>query len=507
MQTCASATTVAFAGLEARRVEVQVQMTGGQPGIVIVGLGDKAVSESRERVRAAFASIGLAIPAGRFVVNLAPADMPKEGTHYDLPIALALMAAIGAVPRDALDGVIGFGEVGLDGALASAPGALPAAMAAHGMGAGFICPEVCGAEAAWAGGEVVAAPSLLALVNHFRGGATLKAPERGDLISGAGAPDLRDVRGQEQAKRALEIAAAGAHNILFVGPPGAGKSMLAQRLPGLLPPLSSEELLEVSMLHSVAGLLERGRLTRTRPFRAPHHSASMAALVGGGLRAKPGELSLAHQGVLFLDELPEFSQQALDALRQPLENGNVLIARANHHVTYPARILLAAAMNPCRCGGGPGAGACRRGPRCAADYQARLSGPLLDRIDIQLDVPPVTAADLALPPPIEGTAEATARVARAREAQTARGAGLNAILDLQSLERLAAPDAPGAALLAKAAESLALSARAYHRTLKVARTVADLDGSDAVRRIHVAEALSLKRQWAGADQGSLARVS
>jgi magnesium chelatase family protein len=507
MQTCASATTVAFSGLEARPVEVQVQLAGGQPGMVIVGLGDKAVSEARERVRAAFASIGLAIPAGRMIVNLAPADLPKEGSHYDVPIALAMMAAIGALPRDALDNVLCFGELGLDGALAPAPGALPAAMAAHGMNAAFICPEACGAEAAWAGGEVLAAPTLLSLINHFRGGATLKPPARGDLVSDASVPDLRDVRGQEQAKRALEIAAAGSHNILFVGPPGAGKSMLAQRLPGLMPPLSSEELLEVSMLHSVAGLLERGRLTRTRPFRAPHHSASMAALVGGGLRAKPGEISLAHHGVLFLDELPEFSQQALDALRQPLENASVMIARANHHVTYPARILLAAAMNPCRCGGGPGAGRCRRGPRCASDYQARLSGPLLDRIDIQLDVPPVTAADLALPPPIEGTAEAAARVFRARDAQAARGKGLNSALDLDALEALASPDAPGAALLQKAAEQLALSARAYHRTLKVARTIADLDGAGGVKRIHVAEALSLKRQWAGADESAAARVS
>jgi magnesium chelatase family protein len=249
----------------------------------------------------------------------------------------------------------------------------------------------------------------------------------------------------------------------------------------------------------VAGLLERGRLTRTRPFRAPHHSASMAALVGGGLRAKPGEISLAHHGILFLDELPEFSPQALDALRQPLENGHVMIARANHHVTYPARILLAAAMNPCRCGGGPGAGQCRRGPRCAADYQARLSGPLLDRIDIQLDVPPVTAADLSLPAPIEGSAESAARVAAARAAQSERAVGLNSAMNLEALERVAAPDAPGKALLTKAAETLALSARAYHRTLRVARTIADLDGAGGVARIHIAEALSLKRRWAGAD--------
>jgi magnesium chelatase family protein len=303
------------------------------------------------------------------------------------------------------------------------------------------------------------------------------------------------VKGQEQAKRALEIAAAGGHNLLMCGPPGSGKSMLAARLPGLLPPLSPEELLEVSMIQSVAGLLERGQLTRARPFRAPHHSASMAALVGGGLKARPGEISLAHRGVLFLDELPEFAPQTLDALRQPLETGEVTVARANHHITYPARVQLVAAMNPCRCGGG--AGVCRRGPRCAADYQGRLSGPLLDRIDLQIDVPAVTAADLALPPPHEGSAEVAARVATARAVQTDRG-GVNATLDQATLERVAAPDAAGAALLTKAATSLALSARAWHRTLRVARTVADLDGGGGVQRRHVAEALSFRRVWATA---------
>ncbi|MDX2237595.1 MAG: YifB family Mg chelatase-like AAA ATPase [Hyphomonadaceae bacterium] len=503
--------TIAFAGLEARPVDVQVQLAGGLPGFVIVGLGDKAVSESRERVRAAFASMGLAMPDGRVVVNLAPADLPKEGSHYDLPIALAMMAAIGAAPRDALDGVLAFGELGLDGSLAPTPGVLPAAMAAHAADRALVCAAASGAEAAWAGGEVLAAPSLIALVNHFRGTGVLPAPKRGDLIDGAPAPDLRDVKGQEQAKRALEIAAAGGHNILMVGPPGSGKSMLAQRLPGLLPPLSAEELLEVSQIQSVAGLLERGRLTRARPFRAPHHSASMAALVGGGLRARPGEASLAHEGVLFLDELPEFAGQALDALRQPLETGEVSIARANHRVTYPARFLLAAAMNPCRCGGGAGIGRCRRGPRCALDYQARLSGPLLDRIDLQIDIPAVTAADLALPPPSEGTAEAAARVAAARGAQAerARRAGfpgglVNARLDAAQIDRAAALDEAGAALLAQAAVRFSLSARAFHRAQRVARTIADLDGATAVRRIHVAEALSLRRVWAGAQDAATA---
>jgi magnesium chelatase family protein len=487
--------TAAFVGVEARRVDVQVQIAGGAVGLIIVGLADKAVAESRERVRAAFASIGLAVPGDRVIVNLAPADLPKEGAHYDLPIALALMAEMGVVPKDAVDGALAFGELGLDGALAPTPGVLPAAMAAHGMGLPFICAEGAGPEAAWSGGEVIAAPTLIALVNHFRGGTHLATPKPGALAAPPAPLDLRDVKGQEQAKRALEIAAAGGHNLLFVGPPGSGKSMLAARLPGLLPPLTAEELLEVSMIQSVAGLLERGELTRARPFRAPHHSASMAALVGGGIKARPGEVSLAHRGVLFLDELPEFAQHALDALRQPLETGEVTVARANHHLTYPARVQLVAAMNPCRCGGG--ASGCRRGARCAADYQGRLSGPLLDRIDIQLDVPPVTAADLALPPPHEGTAEVAARVAAARTVQGERPA-LNATLDQQSLERVATPDEAGQTLLGKAATSLGLSARAYHRTLRVARTIADLEGATGVRRAHIAEALSFRRVWASA---------
>jgi magnesium chelatase family protein len=319
------------------------------------------------------------------------------------------------------------------------------------------------------------------------------------------------VKGQENAKRALEIAAAGGHNLAFVGPPGSGKSMMAARLPGLLPPLTPEELLETSMIHSVAGLIAKGELTRARPFRSPHHSASMAALTGGGLKAKPGEVSLAHNGVLFLDELPEFSAQALDSLRQPLETGEVMVARANAHIRYPARVQLVAAMNPCRCGhGGPGRGACGRAPRCQTDYLARISGPLMDRIDLQVEVPPVTAADLALPAPAEGTAEAAARVAEARGAQAQRvaqgGEGaaiLNSRADGSWLETIAALDAPAKALLTRAAEAGGLTARGWTRTIRLARTIADLEGSDAVRRVHVAEALIYRRVAPGSALGSV----
>jgi len=494
--------TAAFEGAEARRVDVQVQMVGAQqPSFSVVGLGDKAVSESRERVRGALAAIGLAMPPKRIVVNLAPADMPKEGSHYDLPIALAVMAGIGVVPADLVSEYAAIGELSLDGRVSAVAGALPAAMMANAHDLGLICPAECGPEAAWAGEMAILAPaSLIQLVNHFRGTQVLAAPAPGPLETPGDIADLRDVRGQETAKRALEIAAAGGHNLLMVGPPGSGKSMLAARLPGLLPPLSAKELLEVSTIASVAGLLERGRLTRSRPYRAPHHSASMAAMVGGGMRARPGEASLAHRGVLFLDELPEFSPQVLDSLRQPLETGEVTVARANAHVRYPARFQLIAAMNPCRCGGDAGQSgmACKRGPRCAIDYQARISGPFMDRIDLQIDVPPVTPADLALPPAAEGTAEAAARVAAARAAQDDRacetGGGTNAEIRTAALDQVAAPDSPGQALLAEAASRMALSARAYHRVLRVARTIADLDGATGVRRVHVAEALSHRRR-------------
>jgi magnesium chelatase family protein len=495
--------TVAFEGIEARAVDVQVQVAPGIPAFNVVGLPDKAVSEARERVRAALVASGLALPARRITVNLAPADLPKEGSHYDLPIALGLMAAIGAIPPDALGGYTVLGELGLDGSIAAVAGVLPAAIGANGRGEGLICPAACGPEAAWASPEmeIIAASSLIALANHFKGSQVLSRPQPKVRENDTAMPDLMDIKGQESAKRALEVAAAGGHNLLMIGPPGAGKSMLAARLPSILPPLSPAELLEVSMIASVAGEIDGGALTNRRPFRAPHHSASMAALVGGGLRAKPGEISLAHNGVLFLDELPEFDGRVLDSLRQPLETGEVAISRANHRVTYPARFMLVAAMNPCRCGraGEPGY-ACKRGPvgRCAGDYQARLSGPLLDRIDLHIEVGAVTAADLILPPPAEGSREVAARVARARALQVERygaqglAARTNAQVSPTVLEAVAKPDASGLALLRDAAEAMRLSARGYHRVLRVARTLADLDGEDAVRRVHFAEALAYR---------------
>ncbi|WP_048647187.1 YifB family Mg chelatase-like AAA ATPase [Nitratireductor soli] len=494
--------TIAFQGIEAVPVDVQVMVAPGKMGMQIVGLGDKAVAESRERVQAALHASGLSMPPKKVTVNLAPADLPKEGSHYDLPIALGLMAALGAVPGDALAGYVVLGELSLDGTVAAVNGVLPAAMGANAMGKGLICPHACGAEAAWASADIdILAPrSLIGLANHFRGTQVMSRPEPAIGPPPGRWPDLADIKGQESAKRALEVAAAGGHNLLMIGPPGAGKSMLAQRLPSILPPLVPRELLEVSMIASIAGELADGKLSDRRPFRAPHHSASMAAIVGGGLKARPGEASLSHHGVLFLDELPEFSPQVLDSLRQPLETAECVIARANHRISYPARIQLVAAMNPCRCGraGEPGH-RCLRGPRCQTDYQARISGPLLDRIDLRIEVPAVSAGDLVGAARAETSAAVAVRVAHARALQQQRYTALglpgwttNAACSAALIEEIVPLDADGMALIRDASEKLGFSARAYHRVLKVARTLADLDGADSVARIHLAEAISYR---------------
>jgi len=445
----ASIRTVAFRGIDTIPVDVQVHVANGLPSMAIVGLADKAVAESKERVRAALASIGLALPPKRIAINLAPADVVKEGVHFDLPIALGLLVAIGSIPG--------------------------------------------GPEAAWASElSIVAAPDLMALLNHLRGVQHLPPPEAELLPPAHQVPDLADLKGQETARRVLEIAAAGRHNLLMIGPPGAGKSMLAARLPGLLPPLSAREALDVTMLHSIAGQLPAGGLVQSRPFRDPHHSASMAALVGGGARARPGEISLAHGGVLFLDELAEFAKPALDALRQPLETGQVVVARANHHVTYPARFQLIAAMNPCRCGylGDP-ARACTRAPDCGRTYCARVSGPMLDRFDMVIEVPEVSGQLLLDRTPGEASLDVARRVASAQDFAIRR-----AEVDGDSDEifnvplRDVSPDATS--LLEVAIEKKSLSARGFHRVLRVARTIADLQQQPVIDRGHLAEALGYR---------------
>jgi magnesium chelatase family protein len=491
--------TVAFQGIDVLAVDAEVQIAQGLPAFNVVGLPDKAVGESRERVRAALTAIGLGVPPKRITVNLAPADLVKEGSHFDLPIALGMLIAMGAIESDAVTSFAVLGELGLDGRINAVSGVLPAAIHAASAELGLICPAAQGGEAAWAGEiDVVAPTDLIALINHLKGTQVLSPPEPRMAVSTERELDLKDIKGQETAKRALEVAAAGGHNLLMIGPPGSGKSMLAARLPGILPPLDPAEALEVSMIHSLAGSLNEGRLIRKRPFRDPHHSASLPALVGGGLRARPGEVSLAHLGVLFLDELPEFQRQTLESLRQPMETGRVTIARANAHVTYPARVQLVAAMNPCRCGHLDDAAlACGKAPRCAMDYQSRISGPLFDRIDLHVDVPAVAAADLSLPPPAEGSAEVGARVAKARAIQNARykghGVRTNAEADGELLDQVATPEPDGLKLLTQAVEKFKLSARGYHRVLRVARTLADLEGSAPVKRVHVAEALSYRR--------------
>ena len=498
--------TITFNGLEVLDVDLQVQIASGLPNFIIVGLPDKAIAESKERVRSALQSMGVLFPAKRIVINLAPADMLKEGAHFDLPIALAVLSVMGIIPAQILDKYMVMGELGLDGSILPVNGVLPAAMAAKQKKIGFICPKSGGSEAVWAGvGDVVAASNITELVNHLKGCVMLPQPEAQKTDAKTYLLDMADVKGQESAKKALEVAAAGGHNLLMAGPPGAGKSMLASRLPGILPPMSLEEALETSMIHSIAGELKDSRLCFERPFRDPHHNASTPALVGGGRKAQPGEISLAHNGVLFLDELPEFNKATLEALRQPLENGYVSISRVNAHTTYPARFQLVAAMNPCRCGHlGDHEQECSRAPLCAQEYLSKISGPLLDRIDIQIEVPAVSPWELAGVKQGESSAIIRKRVISARNLQAERLQKLgetkiktNAGLKGALLEEIAVMENDAKDLLISFADKNKLSARAYHRTLRLARTIADLQNEIKIRKLHVAEALSYRRSFVG----------
>ncbi|MCF2869637.1 YifB family Mg chelatase-like AAA ATPase [Octadecabacter sp. G9-8] len=494
----ARAYTVAFEGVDARLVEVQCATSPGMPAFSIVGLPDKAVSEARDRVRASLSALSIALPSKKITINLSPADLPKEGSHFDLPIALALLAAMDVIPHDKIAETVALGELSLDGTLVPVLGALPAAMAAATENKTLFCPHACGPEAAWVDAAAVFAPRTLAeTLRHFTGQAPLNPAEPGEVVTATSPRDFADVKGQEKAKRALEIAATGRHHVLMVGSPGSGKSMLAARLAGILPPLSPTEALETSMIHSLAGLLSEGGINRSRPFREPHHTASMAAIVGGGRGAKPGEISLAHNGILFMDEFPEYPRTVLETLRQPIESGEVVVARANAHVKYPCRFMLVAAANPCKCGylTDPNR-ACARVPICGEEYMSRISGPLMDRFDLRIEVPPVAFSDLDLPQNGETSATIAGRVSAGRAIQTARFAGtsmrVNADLEGSALEEIATPDKDGKDLLLKVAERFGLSARGYHRVLRVARTIADLDGSSGVGKPHVAEAVGYR---------------
>lgn len=492
--------TVAFQGIKAVPVEVQVQIANGLPAFSIVGLADKTVAESRERIRSALTSIGLSLPPRRITVNLSPADMQKEGSHFDLPIAIAVLIALGVIPSEVSDSYVALGELSLGGDLLPVNGVLPAAFFAASEGKKIICPFKNGPEASWGGMQGVLAPlTLIQLINVLQGKIILDSPKPEIQQRRAEFMDIGLVKGQETAKRALEVAAAGGHNLLMIGAPGAGKSLLASCLPGILPELTPEEALEVSMIHSVAGVLSEGALLKERPFRAPHHSASMPSLVGGGLKAKPGEISLAHKGVLFLDELPEFQRTTLEALRQPLETGSVTISRANAHTTYPADVQFIAAMNPCRCGYGDDLKkACSKAPKCIEEYQSKISGPVMDRIDLKVYMNSMDLDAFRDKAVAESSLSVKARILKARDRQRIRferlgiPGGLNANLSQKHMEEACKISIEVETFFFGAAQKLSLSARGLFRTLKVARTIADLAESNEIHRQHLAEALAYR---------------
>ncbi len=491
--------SIIFNGMDATPIDVQVQLSSGltKPEFNIIGLADRAVKESAERIRNVIGSLNLSMPPKRLTVNLSPADVEKTGAHFDLPILCGILCAFGILPEDKLSKYIIMGEVGLNGAIVNTGGVLPASVWANKNGYGIICPGPQGCEARISGHTDILAPfHVLELVNHFKGTQILPLPEQ---MSRANIPasklDMSDVHGQDAAKRALEIAAAGGHAMLMIGPPGSGKTMLASRLPTIMPEMNADEVLETSMIYSIAGCLDGKSLITTRPFRSVHHTSSAVSLAGGGSDARPGEISLAHNGVLFLDELPEFNRATLEILRQPMEAGKIMISRARRTATYPARFQLIAAMNPCPCGHlGNAALSCSRAPRCAEAYQNKISGPLLDRIDLHVDVDPVNPWEMKQSPDTnaETSAQIRARVVAAYNRQIARQGCVNAQLDGPQLDAVAKLSDELTQFLNTAAEKMAMSARGYNRIKRIARTIADLRGAENIEMPDIAEALSYR---------------